>query len=73
MTNEEAIEILKGHIEHWEMLLWSKTCNREEGIETIEAFSRAVKALKELPKRRKEAKRWKAKYVQTMMEDKKDD
>lgn len=56
MNREEAITILKdiswqmGSVKRWE---------------NIEAIDMAIEALQELPKRRKEVKRWKAKALQS--------
>lgn len=52
MTPEDAIEILK------------ETGYTDRELDFYEALDMAIEALKELPKRRKEAKRWKRKALQ---------
>ena len=49
MTREEAIKVIKKHYDHWQRLLNEKICTEEEGNETIEAFSIAIKELKAHP------------------------
>ena len=44
---EEAIEVIKTHVKHWQRLLKENVCTVEEGNETIEAFSMAIEVLKE--------------------------
>lgn len=56
MTREEAILMLSNRDAH------GVPCGYTSGYQ--EAFDMAVEALKELPKRRKEAKRWKRKALQ---------
>lgn len=46
MINEEAINVLNEHLNHWERLLREKICPHKEGEETIEAFNMAIQALK---------------------------
>ena len=58
MTREEAIAILIREINEDPFM---RTEHREQ---IHEALNMATKALEELPKRRKEAKRWKAKAAQ---------
>lgn len=45
MTNEEAIEVIKSHIEHWEMVLWTVLHDKEECETNIQAFRMAIAAL----------------------------
>lgn len=55
MTREEAIDCLEG------LKIYLKTEHIDQ-----EALDMAIEALKELPKRRKEAKRWKTKALQAV-------
>lgn len=57
MAREEAIEILKGY-----KLRFEQSCSNQLE-EDIKAFDMAIEALQELPKRRKEAKRWRRKAL----------
>ena len=57
MEREKAITILKNFIP-------SETVGESNGVKEIrEAFKMAIDALNELPKRRKEVKRWKGKWL----------
>ena len=47
MTNNEAIDVLTTHLYHWDRLLKSSICTKQEGEETIEALKMAIEALEE--------------------------
>lgn len=48
MTREEVIKVLLQHSEHWKRLLTENICSKEEGLQTVEAFDMAIKALEQI-------------------------
>lgn len=63
MTNEEAKQVLSCSSIQQFCFFW--VCIGEKVLSAKEALDMAIKALEELPKRRKEAKRWKRRAAQS--------
>ncbi len=49
MNAERAINKILEHMVHWERLVHERICTEKEGTENIEAFEKAVEALKAQP------------------------
>lgn len=45
MTNEEAINVLTLHKEHWERLIREHITEKQEGEEMVEVLGKAIEAL----------------------------